>query len=573
MKMYRGVVKVRESSVVLEAGGVEVRLEGDLEKFAPLDGLFTTVTGEQSGDAIRDAAPALQPESAVAASDGAELFEPIIAQIKARGESLMAVPGVIGVRPGFRTANGELTDEPAIIVVTRPGAQVGEIPWDGETPLEMQQATALEMAEGLLPLSVWEGIMPEAAPKINYSPPEDVTLEEVRARHITCHVGPDSGWTTLKPFLEGATQSLTIAMYEFYADHIVETMKSLGEETDITLNMILQVSGNDREIEETLRASWGDRLSFTRASVSGSERIFNNSYHTKVVVRDSNAFWLSSGNFSPTSLPNINPGSGQNLYSRGNREWHVIVEDERLARIFEQFIEHDIAQASAAGDPEAAEVLPDVLIPESSFQPEAAVVQPHPFVARTFAATGAPVRVKPLMSPDNYADEVLSLIQDAEQSLYLQFSYIRQPSLAKFDQIISAIGRRMSDGLDVRVLVGRNQKAEDSEILLARRRWKRSMFRRQTSKIHNKGILVDGKIALVGSNNWSSDGTQYNRDASLVFYSRPIASYYTEVFLFDWDNLSRPINRDTEAAPVLAPETGPTPLGMVRVPWRAVFDE
>ena len=99
------------------------------------------------------------------------------------------------------------------------------------------------------------------------------------------------------------------------------------------------------------------------------------------------------------------------------------------------------------------------------------------------------------------------------------------------------------------------------------------MFRRQTSKVHNKGILVDGNIAVVGSNNWSSDGTQYNRDASLVFHSRPIAQYFMEVFLFDWDNLSRSIGGGHEMTPELAPDSGPTPLGMVRIPWQAWFDE
>ncbi len=58
---------------------MEVKLEGEPEKFAALDGLFTTVTGEQKGDTIRNASPMLQPEAAVAAASGAELFEPVIA--------------------------------------------------------------------------------------------------------------------------------------------------------------------------------------------------------------------------------------------------------------------------------------------------------------------------------------------------------------------------------------------------------------------------------------------------------------------------------------------------------------
>ena len=52
-----------------------------------------------------------------------------------------------------------------------------------------------------------------------------------------------------------------------------------------------------------------------------------------------------------------------------------------------------------------------------------------------------------------------------------------------------------------------------------------------------------------------------------------ITRYFTEVFLFDWNNLSKSIGGGSEMAPLIAPDFGPTPLGMVRVPWRAIFDE
>ena len=192
----------------------------------------TYITGEQVGDIIRNAAPV--PQTEAAAADDGELFGPVIAEIKARTGELMAIPGVIGIRPGFRTVDGESMEEPAIIVVTRPGADIGEIPRASEIYVETRRATAQELVEGLLPLSVWEGVMPEAAPNIHYSPPDPdaVSLREVKVHNITCHIGPDSGWSTLRSFLEGTTEKLTVAMYEFYADHIIETVTSLGEETE-----------------------------------------------------------------------------------------------------------------------------------------------------------------------------------------------------------------------------------------------------------------------------------------------------------------------------------------------------
>jgi phosphatidylserine/phosphatidylglycerophosphate/cardiolipin synthase-like enzyme len=106
------------------------------------------------------------------------------------------------------------------------------------------------------------------------------------------------------------------------------------------------------------------------------------------------------------------------------------------------------------------------------------------------------------------------------------------------------------------------------------KKWKREMFKIQKTKLHNKGIIVDGKIAVVGSNNWSSDGTQYNRDTSIIFYSPAIAAYYNEVFQFDWNNLTRTVTTSSqEIEPIIAPEAGPTPLGMVRIPWQAWFND
>lgn len=505
-------------------------------------------------------------------------FGPVVAAIKAHRDELMAIAGVFGVRPGIGSGDS-LT--PIVVVVTEstPPVDSSAIPHQIQgIPVETRPATPVELIHGLLPLSAWEDTdleSAEARPSISYVPPDktEVQLIDMNVHNITCHVGPDAGWTTLKPFLEATTQSLTVAMYEFYAPHIITTVTKLGEQTEDKLNMILQVSSNDVQIQDKLNASWGNRLNFAKASVSGPNRIFNNSYHTKVAVRDSSAFWLSSGNWSPNSQPLITTSNDPFIYQKGNREWHVIIDDAPMAIMYEKFIKYDMRKAREVTDAESTPIMPDLLVPESLAEPEAAIAQPHLFAPQTFATTGAAVRVKPLMSPDNYASEILKLIQQAKHSLYLQFSYIRQPSLELFDAIISAISQKMAAGLDVRILVGGSQQADHSELLIARRGWKREQFRLQSSKLHNKGILVDGNIAVVGSNNWSSDGTQFNRDTSLVFFSRPIAQYYTNVFLFDWNNLSRPINHSPAIVPVIAPESGPTPLGMVRIPWQAWFDE
>ena len=56
-------------------------------------------------------------------------------------------------------------------------------------------------------------------------------------------------------------------------------------------------------------------------------------------------------------------------------------------------------------------------------------------------------------------------------------------------------------------------------------------------KIHNKGIIVDGRITLVSSINWATGSIIYNREAGVIIENRNVAQYYTEIFNYDW-NLS-----------------------------------
>lgn len=500
------------------------------------------------------------------------LFSPVISVIEDHEEELYALSNVKAVHPGFSATEEDL---PVIVLVLKPGPVDGTYPEHlGGYPVETALASPVELIFDVLPLSAWKGNNGnniEAAPNIHYRAPDlsRVALVEMEVADINCHVGPDAGWPTLKSFMEATQHTLTVAMYEFYADHIKDTVNQIGRRGDVSINMILQVDKNDKGVEAMLTQSFGDKLTFVKASVAGPNRIFNNSYHTKVAVRDSTAFWLSSGNWSPNSQPLIPNGSAQDLYKLGNREWHVVINDTNLAQMYEKFILYDMEQARTVVTPEFEQVMPDLFIPETLLQ-EVTPLQPHPFSAKTF--TGA-VKVKPLMSPDNYAVEVLRLIEAAEKAIYLQFSYIRQPSAATFNNIIDALAKKMDSGLDVRIIVGPSQDSKHSDILIGTRNWKKEMFRQQSSKLHNKGILIDHKIAVVGSNNWSSDGTQYNRDTSLVFYSEEIAAYYNEVFMFDWDNLTREISKKISVTPIIAPEGAPTPEGMIRVSWQEWYEE
>src|SRR6185312_679493 len=506
--------------------------------------------------------------------------------VAAHGARLLGHPGVVAVRPGFRVVAGELTEEPAVVVATQPQAgpaAAAPLPerLDG-VPVQMLPASPLELLQGAPRVDSWEWLAQptalEATPEIGYEPPSDARLERVKvAGPVVCHVCPDVGWATLEPFLQKAEQRLTVAMFDFYAEHIISFFERLAvDKPAMKLELILQVDPQKEDaIVSRLEDAWGERLTLAPAVVSGPHRVFANSYHTKVAVRDGTAFWLSSGNWTPTSQPLIPPGPQPTLYNRGNREWHAIVEDADLAATFEAFIRHDIAQAQAAAAesvPEAALEMPDLFVTESALEPEAAFVQEHPFLARSFPEDAKPLDIEPLMTPDNYTTRIRELIEDAKVSLYLQYAYIHMAKeLDGYRAIIDAVTKKIRDKLDVRIIVGSNQTAEHTQALQALGWTLGKHLRMQRSKLHNKGVLVDSKVALVGSQNWSKDGTQYNRDATLVFHDESVVKYFKEVFLFDWDNLTRsPLL--PEMQPMIATEGEPPP-GMIRVSWAEWFED
>lgn len=54
------------------------------------------------------------------------------------------------------------------------------------------------------------------------------------------------------------------------------------------------------------------------------------------------------------------------------------------------------------------------------------------------------------------------------------------------------------------------------------------------AKIHNKGLIVDGKEVLISSLNWNANSI-YNREAGVIIENEEIASFYTDVFFHDWN--------------------------------------
>jgi phosphatidylserine/phosphatidylglycerophosphate/cardiolipin synthase-like enzyme len=500
-------------------------------------------------------------------------------------DRLSRLPGFVAAEPGFPLIDGTFVTKPAIIVLVSRKVPREHLLAEDRAPDELggcqvhvMQADPVRQLEAI---NAVDGQNAAAAVAIyTYKRLDGNPIDKpfTVTKPLMCHVGPDAGWPVLKKFLNDADRELSVSIYDFNAKHIATTLieSALANKLEIAVNWddsprIDMESETFKEIRSKLKPHFRDAIVRT-----GDGRRFANSYHEKVAVRDSRAFWLSSGNWTVRSQPDIDPikdpDTGHGMYGKYNREWHVIVNDSELAKLFETYIRYDFDQSRQEADEDrpavAAIRFPDVFVPIEDVVDAAAVAAiPQPVAPKNLPAGGRDVRIQPVLTPDNYVDRVTALLESAKRSIHMQFAYITYSDAkadAPFTKMLNVL-KKMSNGrdIDTKIIVGSTQ-AADKVGALVKKGFNQKVFRQQTN-IHNKGIVVDGKVVLVSSANWSSDGILRNRDAGLIIHDRDIAGYYDGVFLDDWNHRASQIKEP--AAAIVAALGAPTPPGMARISW------
>jgi Phosphatidylserine/phosphatidylglycerophosphate/cardiolipin synthases and related enzymes len=497
------------------------------------------------------------------------------------------VEGVYSVWPGYEIKQGKLTDAECLVVSASPDRL--ETVRDtmprayGRFPVEVRPASIDEQMGAV-------GVAEAPVTSVMYNDDDrsgkgfsfDWIDEEM---NVLLHVGPERSWVVLSEFLKGARRELVSSMYEFHAAHIAEAIEQeLEEGAALTLVLAKQshdpqsgiIEAGDFDRSETFE-NWDDRFRnrFDRIFVPlGSQGLVANSYHIKVTVRDGSVVWLSSGNWKRSSqplIPRANLDDPRVTSAAGNREWHVVIENDTLADRFRNHIKADFERSlELGGAPEAA---PDeILIDVPATLPEAVEFESRPARVLAPREISRRVRVKPLLTPDRkgavYSNAVLRLIRSATRQLLFQNQYIKMNGADSgfLKQLVDALAEKSQELDDFRIILrsGGQEMAYDLS-QLKRRGVDVNQQVRILPNTHTKGIIVDGKRVLLGSHNWSSSGVTLNRDASLIFDDEEVTQYYLEAFELDWDRAREP--RFEEAVfESIKPATGDAPPeGFVRM--------
>jgi PLD-like domain len=504
-------------------------------------------------------------------------------------------PGVLTVRPGYRLDKNNwptkeqvavVTVDPAAFVAATAGlpAQLSGLPIDIRPANQMQR---IDLEQPALFALIRATIRPEAKPpdftnevwlgprpavsgadlvtsaarqidNLGYTPATNaagatVPLDPQEGNFtLICCASPDDGWNQLQAFFEGTTDALKVAMYDFTSAHILKAANSaLAKRTlDLCLDHPPGNPTSDQTDEDSVASlaknieSFDQAWALERSDPFAGAWIFPNAYHIKVAVRDSTSFWLSSGNWNNSNQPEFDPNNpDQSVAKKSDRDWHVIVLENGLAKTFESYIMNDLSVAKLHQSDGFTAPLQTAIA-------ELALVEPT-LTARNFKRFFEAAKfenelmmITPLLTPDPgiYAARIKALIKAAENSFWMQTQYIHPSGKdgdQEFDALIEALAEAQTrlGANNVRVIMSQWETSAYLEQVQAAGIDLKSV--RIQQGVHNKGMIVDGKTVVVSSQNWSADGVLRNRDAGLIIKNEKVAAYFSEIFTHDWDNLAR----------------------------------
>jgi phosphatidylserine/phosphatidylglycerophosphate/cardiolipin synthase-like enzyme len=373
--------------------------------------------------------------------------------------------------------------------------------------------------------------------------------------NMTLFLSPDSSYETIINEIEGAQSSIYLSLYEFTNVNLSQKIvEKLNEGIHVTILMeggpVEGIQEHEKYILQSLFESGAD-IHFLVANATLSSRY--RYIHAKYAVIDNTSVIISSENWKYTGIP-VN-----NTY--GNRGWGVVVRDSFVAGYFADVFLSDLNSVSY-------DIFP--------------FTQDHPIYGNASSEFGLnewvesgnydPIfssqtlegdfKVSPVLSPDTSLlenDAVLGLINSAEDSLYIEQLDVRlnwDDGDIKYDNsyLNAAIEAAEERHVDVRILLASryafsddpdldnydtyiyiNDYAKNHNITDHLEARLADCDRLDLSKIHNKGMVVDGNKTLISSINWNRNSVTQNREVGVIIENEEVADYFTRVFLWDWN--------------------------------------
>ncbi|MHA1927515.1 MAG: phospholipase D-like domain-containing protein [Candidatus Thorarchaeota archaeon] len=353
---------------------------------------------------------------------------------------------------------------------------------------------------------------------VSYVPTETYEWQTFnREMNVTTFVSPDGSRDELWHFLNSAEESIYVEIYGINHPHILDLIHELhAAKPSLDMKFLLgwnslgYYSENDyvanNLTELGLDVKWTSDPDFTFA-------------HQKFLIIDNETTIVHSGNWAKTSFPEFE--------YRANREWSIAMTDVDVTSYYRNVFDGDWINGTWYNA-----TLHGVGSPLT--QPTTTSTYQSPFA--TAGEFSGSMNVTPILSPDTSLQGILYMINLAKYTLDIQIPYFTNVGDdTEVDQIIDAILAAKTRGVTVRVisdeaydflLVAETLTDHGIPIVSHDTRW--------FTANHNKGIIVDGRVVLISSINYSDNSITNNREAGVIIENEEVAQWYQEIYDFDW---------------------------------------
>jgi phosphatidylserine/phosphatidylglycerophosphate/cardiolipin synthase-like enzyme len=361
---------------------------------------------------------------------------------------------------------------------------------------------------------------------------------------VTPLIGPDAGLDEVISMINSATDSIHLHVYQLHDAYLsMALIEASNRGVDITVVIHEpETWWGDYNIGQSLGIAWELEnagitvMQFTTSSSSPYQYI-----HSKIAVVDSTHVWISSGNWKSSSLPSDGVG---------NRDWGVIVNSTDLATIVMERMAFD-EDPSQLHVEDSTYSMPDSgsYTPPVSYTP-GDVVSP---------VTG-PVSGELLTCPDDCMQGLADFINSAESEILLSLQYFEMDWYWGWGEnpLLDSLENAAERGVSIRLVINQHYVNENPGIRQAVNElndWEGDveailMSENETvTKLHNKGVIIDGESVLVSSINWGDNSILRNREMGLILHSQQVTQPYMDSFWEDWNRLDDTTDTDIDGIP------------------------
>lgn len=362
---------------------------------------------------------------------------------------------------------------------------------------------------------------------------------------ITPIIGPEDGLVDLLNWINGASSSLEVHMYQLQHVELVDALIQ-AHQRGVEVTVVLDYGDNwwnefdldnNRGMATTLLAEGIDVYWFGDMGENPYAYI-----HSKVAVRDNSSVWMGSGNWKTSSHPY--PGNS------ANREWGVIVEDSALATMVQAHLRFDESSLRSHITPVE---MSDAPTGWSFPTPSSVVGNITEGLTVDYTATL-------LVCPDNCINELVKMLDEADEEILLSLQYLDMDwSYGWGDNpLLSALEEAAQRGVRIRLILNGAYLDEDIQSVVDQmnEEWNASLGydtnavvmspSQSVNKLHNKGVIIDESSVLVSSINWGDSALVRNREMGLFITSEVATAPYLASWHDDWNRVDVLVDTDQD---------------------------